>query len=165
VLDSKKRQRLLARAQHLDLDGEDTRAPEQAVADALKPLVWATFVSSTCLFVLASLSPRYMSGFGSELLAGFPATLHLVLGLVALLGARRVCMVFACATSGLLLFATGGAFGEFERLFAPGRGVVLYPLFCFAIGACHLAIGHGAWKRLHADVARAEAREAARNEL
>jgi len=165
VLDSKKRQRLLARAQHLDLEGADTRTPDEASADALKPLVRATFVSSVCLFVLAALSTRYSSGFGAWMLAGVPATLQLVFGALTLLGARRVCMVLACATSGMLLFATAGAFGEIERLFAPGRGVVLYPLFCFAIAVCHLAIGHGAWKRLHADVARAEAREAARGEL
>jgi hypothetical protein len=165
VLDSKKRSRILARAAHLVDGDEDVRSPAVAEADALRPLVRATFVSSVCLGVLAGLSALSTSDSGAWILAGVPATLQLSFTFVALFGARRVSMVLACATSGLLLFATGGAFGEIERLFAPGRGVVVYPLLSFAVALGHLVVAHGAWKRLHADVARAEARAAARDEL
>jgi hypothetical protein len=165
VLDSKKRSRLLARAAQL-VDGHpDELTPDEVRRTELAPLVRATAASGVSLLVLAALAPRFVDGFAPHVLAGVPGVVHLVLAGLSTPSRRRVTLVLACATSGLLVFATGGAFTQLGRLGAPGQGVVLYPLACFAVAVLHLGFAAPVWRRFNAALARAEAHAAARREL
>ncbi len=166
MIDSTKRARILERTRHAVEGDDDPRSPVEVSADVLAPLRRATAVSGICLLVLAALAGRFLDPFfGPEVLAGVPGLMHIALAALARPSWRRVMSILACGVSVLLLFATGGSVVKFELVFVEGRGGVLYGLFCFAIAALHLAVAAPVWRRLHAEVARAEARAAARDEL